>query len=108
MLIVFGTLVLKTILPNGSHGDCNEFGHIHEFKIEKLFHKNVTEFAVYADDDGDSCHSAQTVLSIPGMPLHSFDWAHSRPSNIVKFNINIGLNFQSPDLDPPRKPPRLA
>lgn len=93
LVFLFGILFLKNLssdILNSSISDCNEIGHIH-------FHQG----------DQDHCHSGKSIFSFTFLiqPLESDPVL----SFVQKFDLDYDSqnNFQSPDLEGPRKPPRI-
>jgi hypothetical protein len=96
MLALFAVLSLKSFLPSLSNlpSNCDEFGHIHFHKINA--------------DTQKQTHAGQSAVGSPIIIAKEFIFPE--PVFILKFEALFDLknNFESPFLEPRRKPPRRA
>lgn len=112
LVFVFGFLYLKNLLPNIDTGDsnCQEIGHIHNYKLVKSSSKiNTFEKASSTSQSSDDdCHEGKMAMSSSPFPAVVYDFA--RPQYEIDFDViaNLENHFQSPDISVPKEPPRRA
>lgn len=112
LLFVLSSLLLKAFLPPLGFNDCKEFAHIHRFELSKIFTK-ASSVAVLSSHGGDknddeNCHGSQSIFNASVEPVRIFVWTNPIPKIVFKFVLRTENRFESPDLDPPRQPPRYA
>lgn len=113
LLFVFGFLSIKSLFPVFSenvHGDCQEFAHIHFFKVKATSFGNDTISKNNKSDEDDnnySCHSSQIVYYFFPFP-HEIYETKSSHKTIFEIVLNLENNFKSPNLEPQKKPPRQS
>lgn len=90
LLMVFAFLALKNLLPNSltAAESCFEFAHIH--------HNSQQE-----------CHAGQALFAISTLPESVFEFVNILPALCFQAVLSIDPHFISPDLNPPRRPPRV-
>ncbi len=116
LIFIFGVLVLKNLAPlsfDSGVDNCNEFGHIH-FHIDYLKVSSLKKSVLKSShrpgshDQDENCHEGKSIFSYSLFPHRIY----------VITNPLIRISFQkvwvlqnpspNPDLEPRRKPPKLA
>ncbi len=112
LLFVLSTLLLKALLPATGHNNCNEFAHVHWYKFNKISNSALDTIATNSyhtdGDDYENCHAAQFIFNTILKPVRIFLWTNTIPKITFEFLARLESHFKSPDLDPPRRPPRHA
>jgi hypothetical protein len=107
LLLVLSLMVLKNLLPSvGSAAeDCRQFGHIHWMKLIKQTHEIGKTWKESGERDQD-CQSAQSLFAYSALPAKVFEFTNALLLAPRKYLSNVAQPLASPDLDPPRRPPR--
>jgi hypothetical protein len=105
ILIVFGVLLSKSLLPSiGDTNNCDEFGHIHLYHMDKSTDSNHANLKVSKDDN---CHAGKNIFSFSFTAAQNVVVAVSfdQSSVIIPYNDNSPKN---PYIEPRKKPPRFS
>ncbi len=110
---MFASLFAKNILPSSwqsESSDCNEIAHIHNFKTasQPLGSSFKVSDSKKELGDHDDCHAGKSIVSTVMFTSPTVDIKISCLVFSYHPIFRIKSNFQSPHLDPMRKPPRLA
>ncbi len=113
LVFLFSFLFLKNLLPDiekHNHDNHDEIGHIHIYHLHDKV-KKITAFQKVDDENqsnDENCSSGKSVFTYFFLPLQNFETGY--PDFAIAFSLifKIKSNFLSPDLQPRRKPPRLA
>jgi hypothetical protein len=105
LLLIFGFTLAKDIIFSKTQGieNCEEFGHIHKYKLTK--HSVTVGFHKISDDD-DECHGAKSIFSSVAILTQ----AHQFPS-IINPAVKIFQKqkfFKNLYLEPRLKPPSFS
>lgn len=113
MTLVFGILLLKNLTPDlrDSHvSNCDEFGHIH-FSVGHIENKNsvatLSSKSQASQDGDDGCHEAKSVFSYSLFPATYTEIEAPFFEMIFENVLALENHFQSPFLEPLRRPPKL-
>ena len=96
---------------DGVNGDCQEFGHIHFYQVQGKAHVklNVEAFETRETESSDNdCHEGKSVLSYSPFPAEVYEVAPEQFVLVFEPNFDHENTFVSPDLEPLRKPPKIA
>lgn len=108
LVFVLGLLILKNLLPfEGAASNCEEFGHIHFFQNAPV--GAVSSFELppkQATPSDEDCHGGKTGFGISVIPAPVMVEAAVVPAPVFEIVPELENRFPSPDLAPPRKPPR--
>ena len=115
ILILFGFLFLKNLLPEmarQSQSNHEEIGHIHFYQVISKLASTVT----YSFDskrssghhENKNCSSGKSVFTYISVPSGIFVILIPSLGSAFDLILNLHDNFQTPYLEPRRKPPRLA
>lgn len=114
LLIVFGFLFLKNLLPNvadRNHDNHDEIGHIHFYQVQSKIQNslnNVIESAAskkQISDANENCTSEKSVFAYSLFPIEVFKIECPSFSLTFAKVFTIKNNFLTPYLEPRRKPP---
>lgn len=113
LLLLFGFLFLKNLLPNiidHNHNNHDEFGHIHfhtKIAQKSVDHLENTSSRKQTEKD-KNCSSGKSVFAYSHYPSEIYKI--TVPNLVEAFDLifTVTNNFKTPYLDPIRKPPRLA
>lgn len=109
LLVIFGVLLSKNMFPSmheSNSAECDEFGHIHLYKLN-LSHSSNPHHQVEQNDGDENCHAGKNIYSYSLFPIDLNDIINPIIPRLVFTDYTINY-FQTPDLDPLRKPPRLS
>lgn len=108
MVLILGLLILKNLLPfDGLVANCDAFGHIHFFQSApfKTASSYESPSSTSAPSDED-CHGGKTGFGLSVLPAPVIVEAAIVPAPVFEIVPELENRFPSPDLAPPRKPPR--
>ena len=114
LLVVLGLLSVKSAFYevfNGVNSDCQEFAHIHLSQLQQKNHKQLNAATVDSqekDSKENDCHEGKSVLSYSPFPVEIFTAAPEKYVLQYEVNYNHENTFNSPDLEPLRKPPKYV
>jgi hypothetical protein len=116
LLMLLVLLALKSLLPYSASTaeNCDEFAHIHRYKIHLSAQNTSAHESLNADDenrdhrsDADKeCHAAQSVFTYSTLPQELILNPYVVPRTSFALIFEITHRFASPYLDPLRRPPR--
>lgn len=114
LLFIFGVLSLKNLVPelvNADFQNCDEIGHIHVFHSHQPQKSQLSNKPSYQQerrdtDEDESCHAGKSVFAYSLYPVevHQIQLISLKEAFDLVFNLKN--NFENPDLEPHRKPPR--
>lgn len=107
LLLLFGFLFLKNLLPDlarYNHDNHDEIGHIHFFNIQD---ENSEKQQSHSHAE-ENCSSGKSVFLFSTLPAEVYKIQIPALTLAFDFVFSLTNNFQSPDLEPRKKPPRLA
>lgn len=107
LLFSFVVLYAKALFPalaSSAYDNCDEIGHIHNFKV----HKNVNNIPVVKTDssDDEDCHEGKSIFTFMVACSKVSIKAHEKFPTLFKLVWTVENNFKTPYLEPRRKPPR--
>lgn len=108
LLVLFGASLIKSLNPQSfAIDDCNEFGHIHKFKMSASG-PSVLKLSPSSSDKNVDCHEGKSIFSFSTLPSQIFVFAQI-PYEIEFEKIpRLTNSVPSPDPETPRKPPKGA
>lgn len=109
LLFVFAVLSIKNLTPFAGPSqaeNCNEFGHIHFYKIQKMVEGDASYEASSSKDE--DCHEGKSVAAHDAFPSRVFELVRMSYETVFSRVPVFENHFKSPFLEPPRKPPRFA
>lgn len=98
----------------GSVGNCQDFGHIHAYKLSKSHSNKKNIGSNYEKSSRDNhvhdydCHEGKSVTSYSMSPTLIFNLMTASHELVYDIIFNLDNLFNSPDLEPLRRPPRLS
>jgi hypothetical protein len=112
MLFVFGVLLIKGLFAGTFADDnCDEFAHIH---IQKTYKSTAKALIMKADktqshgDKDDECHEGKSIFAYSTTPAQGFDFSVPKFAIVHKMIFALENHFQSPFIEPHRKPPKYS
>lgn len=112
MLFVFGVLLVKGLFAGSlDYKNCDEFAHIHLQKWHKVSAQAQMINPDTANSNGDSdenCHEGKSIFAYSTTPVEIFDFAIPKYEIIHDVIFSLENHFQSPYLEPQRKPPKYS
>jgi hypothetical protein len=111
LLIIFGVLSLKNLLPHlteASHGNCDEFGHIHIVHLKHSQTKTIRSQSDHTDDNDENCHSGKSVYSYSLFPTTRYEMIAISHAIVFDVVSTLENHFSSPEIKPLRKPPKIS
>jgi hypothetical protein len=113
LLLVFSVLTLKHLLPyseDAASEDCNQMGHIHNFKMHRMNANTLGNQTQQNDKDhgNEDCHSGKSVFAYSLFPKVIYEIV--APTYLVVFDIvsAIESTIQGPFIEPLRQPPKIS
>jgi hypothetical protein len=97
---------LFLVVTGAEHGNCQEFGHLHFVKLNTIPAKQ-SSISSFDQEDLNDCHEGKSFLSSTQLPVRVLVLMPVIFQLDFSFVFSLDLHFQSPVLEPHRRPPKL-